>query len=70
MYLKNAIPGYLVVTKNLDQPVQTYTHETWVFPTGKDRAEEPTIIRYPNAALAHEGHIQTMVRFISTPEEV
>lgn len=70
MYLKNVIPGYLVVTKDLDPPVQTYTHETWVFPTATQRVEEPTIIRYPTAALAHEGHIQTMVRFISTPEEL
>jgi hypothetical protein len=45
-------------------------HETWVFPLKTSRIEEPTIIRYENEELAREGHIQTMVRFIKTPEDV
>lgn len=70
MYLKNHVPGYLIVTKDLDPPVQAYVHETWVFPLKNSRIEEPTIIRYKNEELAREGHIQTMVRFIETPEDV
>jgi len=70
MYLKNHVPGYLIVTKDLDPPVQAYVHETWVFPLKTSRIEEPTIIRYENEELAREGHIQTMVRFIKTPEDV
>lgn len=71
MYLKNKIPGYLIVTKDLDPPVQGYAHETWVLPIKTRHIwEEPTIIRYKNEELAREGHIQTMARFIETPEDV
>ncbi len=70
MYIKNRIPGYIVVTRPLEPPTEAFSYETWVFPFPKKQHEEPTIVRYADEATAVEGHVATMARFLSEPEAV
>jgi len=66
MYVKNRIPGYVVVTRALEKPTVAYAYETWVTSTLRenDQHVEPTIIRYATEPEAVDGHIAAIARFM------
>jgi hypothetical protein len=64
MYFKTRIPRYLIVTRPIEPPIDTYPYDTWVFPLARQEYEEPTIIRYRDEDAAVEGHVLAVERFL------